>query len=128
MQELICITCPMGCHLSVDTDAQGEMKVTGNRCVRGEQYAREEIFNPRRVVTFTCTAMLPDGSLPGPSSNLPRRVPVRTTAAFPKERIPELLDVLRGITVRLPVARGSVVLERALGMDVNVVVSRSIGA
>jgi CxxC motif-containing protein len=53
---------------------------------------------------------------------------VRTTAAFPKERIPELLDVLRGITVRLPVARGSVVLERALGMEVNVVVSRSIGA
>lgn len=127
MQELICITCPMGCHLVVDTDAQGEMKVTGNRCVRGEQYAREEIFNPKRVVTFTCTAVLPDGSIPGPDSNLPRRVPVRTTTAFPKEKIPQLLEILKSITVRLPAAHGKVILEHALGTDVNVIVSRNIG-
>jgi len=128
MQELICITCPMGCHLTVDTDAQGEMKVTGNRCVRGEQYAREEIFNPRRVVTFTCTAVLPDGNIPGPNSNLPRRVPVRTTTAFPKEKIPQLLEIFKSITVHLPAVRGTVLLERALGTEVNVIVSRSIGA
>ena len=126
MQELICITCPMGCHLSVDTDAQGEMKVTGNRCVRGEQYAREEVLNPKRVVTFTCAALLPDGRAPGVTSNLPRRVPVRTRAGFPKERIPELLDALRGISVRLPTERGAMVLPKALGTDIDVVVARSI--
>ncbi|SLM18604.1 conserved hypothetical protein [uncultured spirochete] len=128
MRELICITCPMGCHLAVDTDERGEMKVTGNRCVRGEQYAREEIFNPKRVVTFTCAAVLPDGSVPGPESNLPRRVPVRTTIAFPKERIPELLGALRGMTIRLPAVRGSVVLKKALDTEVDVIVARSIAS
>ncbi len=126
MKELICITCPMGCHLTIDTDPSGEIKVTGNRCVRGEQYAREEVLNPKRVVTFTCAALLPDGSAPGVNSNLPRRVPVRTRAGFPKERIPELLDVLRGISVRLPTERGAMVLPKALGTDVDVVVARSI--
>ncbi len=118
----------MGCHLAVDTDERGEMKVTGNRCVRGEQYAREEIFNPKRVVTFTCAAVLPDGSVPGPESNLPRRVPVRTTIAFPKERIPELLGALRGVTVRLPAVRGAVVLQKALDTEVDVIVARSIAS
>ncbi len=116
----------MGCHLAVDTDARGEMKVTGNRCLRGEQYAREEIFNPKRVVTFTCAAVLPDGGTPGPESNLPRRVPVRTTGAFPKERIPELLGALKGMTVRLPAVRGSVVLKKALDTEVDVIVARGI--
>lgn len=118
----------MGCHLAVDTDERGEMKVTGNRCVRGEQYAREEIFNPKRVVTFTCAAVLPDGSVPGPESNLPRRVPVRTTIAFPKERIPELLGALSGMTIRLPAVRGSVVLKKALDTEVDVIVARSIAS
>lgn len=126
MKELICITCPMGCRLAIDTGANGEMKVTGNRCARGEQYAREEVLNPKRVVTFTCAALLPDGRAPGVNSNLPRRVPVRTRAAFPKECIPELLDALRGISVRLPAERGSIVLPKALGTDVDVVVARSI--
>ncbi len=126
MRELICITCPMGCHLAVDTDEAGEMRVTGNRCVRGEQYAREEMFNPKRVVTFTCAAVLPNGSMPGPDSSLPRRVPVRTTSAFPKEKIPELLEVLRSTTVRLPAVRGTVVLHRALDTEVDVVISRSV--
>ncbi len=118
----------MGCHLVVDTDEHGEMKVTGNRCARGEHYAREEIFNPKRVVTFTCAALLPDGSVPGPESDLPRRVPVRTTVAFPKEKIPELLGALRGITVRLPAVRGTVVLQKALGTEVDVIVARSIAS
>ena len=77
---------------------------------------------------FTCAVLLSDGSVPGPGSDLPRRVPVRTTVAFPKEKIPELLDALRGITVRLPVVRGTVVLRQALGTDADVIVARSIAS
>jgi CxxC motif-containing protein len=128
MRELICITCPMGCHLTIDADEHGQMRVTGNRCARGEHYAHEEMFNPKRVVTFTCAAVLPGGGAPGPASSLPRRVPVRTTTAFPKEKIPELLAALRGVTVGLPVVRGTVVLRNALGTGVDVVVTRSVAA
>ena len=39
-RELICISCPMGCHLTVNVD---EKKVTGNSCKRGEIYGLNEV-------------------------------------------------------------------------------------
>ena len=52
-KEMICIVCPVGCHLQVAVDGE-DVKVSGNRCPRGEEYAREEILAPKRVVTATC--------------------------------------------------------------------------
>ena len=126
MKELICITCPMGCHLSVDRDELGNMKVTGNRCIRGEQYAREEDLNPKRVVTFTCAALLPENYSSAAESEIVPRVPVRTTNAFPKEMISELLCVLRKQSIRLPVMCGDIVIKDALGTGIDVIVTRTI--
>jgi CxxC motif-containing protein len=129
--ELICITCPMGCHLTVDRNGDGEIQVSGNRCPRGAAYAREETVAPKRVVTATCrTARGCAGKSceegRKESLSLPRRVPVRTTAAFPKERIPELLKAIYGLEVELPVSRGKVVLANALGTGIDLVATRSI--
>ncbi len=125
MKELICITCPMGCHLSIDIDEHSEMKVTGNRCIRGEQYAREEILNPKRVVTYTCEALLPENFPVANGSEVLHRVPVRTTNAFPKERIPELIAALRALSIRVPVERGDIVIKDALGTGIDVIATRS---
>ena len=38
MTNLICITCPKGCHLTVDEE--NDYKVTGNACPRGAEYGR----------------------------------------------------------------------------------------
>ncbi|HRT39557.1 MAG TPA: DUF1667 domain-containing protein [Rectinema sp.] len=126
MKELICITCPMGCHLSIDSDERGELKVTGNRCIRGEQYAREEVLNPKRVVTYTCEALFPEDFSLAAGSELVHRVPVRTTNAFPKERIPELIATLRSVSILVPVARGDIVIKDALGTGIDVIVTRTI--
>ena len=50
MKELICITCPKGCHLKVDEQTYA---VTGNSCPRGAVYGANELRNPVRVVTST---------------------------------------------------------------------------
>ena len=50
VKELICIVCPRGCHLTVDTELE---KVTGNTCKRGEIYGLNEVKNPTRIVTST---------------------------------------------------------------------------
>ncbi len=127
-RELICITCPLGCHLVAEssTEEGGDFKVTGNRCMRGAHYAHEEILNPRRVVTTTIQALLPDGSAPGPAARAPRRIPVRTSSAFPKEKIPDLLTLLRDTALRLPVSRGTVVMPHVLDTTIDVVVTRTI--
>ena len=49
MKELICIVCPKGCHLKVDEE--NGCAVAGNSCPRGEEYGRNEILHPVRVLT-----------------------------------------------------------------------------
>ncbi len=120
VQEMTCITCPMGCGLSIKRISDTEIVVSGNRCARGEQYAREEILFPKRVVTATCAAAGRKGS------DGPGRVPVRSTAAFPKERVNELLAAIYKCEVSLPVERGHVVIADALGLGVDVIVTRSM--
>jgi CxxC motif-containing protein len=115
-KELICVTCPLGCRLSVDVSAEGRLSVSGNRCPRGARYAEEELLSPKRVVTATCRT-LPGGRC---------RVPVRTLSPFPRERVDELIRLLYGIEVRLPVARGDVVIPDALGMGVPVIATRTL--
>jgi len=133
MTEMICITCPMGCHLKIERLSETEIAVTGNRCARGESYAREEILSPRRVVTTTCRAAGSAGGGPaaggiGSSGELykPRRIPLRTAGAFPRERIADLLELIHGLELSLPVRRGQVAIPDALGLGVDVIVTRTI--
>lgn len=119
-QEMTCITCPLGCRLSITKVSETEIAVSGNRCARGEQYAKEEILFPKRVVTATCAV----AGRPGIDG--PGRVPVRSTAAFPKERVNELLAEIYKKEISLPVERGHVVIADALGLGVDVIVTRSM--
>ena len=126
MTEMICITCPMGCRLAIEKLSESELSVTGNRCARGENYAREELLSPKRVVTATCRAGRKAGPAAGGGAYPPRRVPVRTRGSFPKERIPELLGEIYALELELPVKRGQVCIADALGTGVDVIVTRSM--
>jgi len=115
-QELTCITCPMGCRLSVDRDGSGGVSVSGNRCARGARYAEEELLAPKRVVT--ATVRLSGGEYP--------RLPVRTTGPFPKEDVEALLGFLYGLEVAAPVKRGQVLAANVLGRGVDLMATRSV--
>ena len=64
-KEMICIVCPMGCHLTIDTET---LDVKGNTCPRGAEYAKEELVAPKRVITSTVRI----------EGGLHRRMPVKT--------------------------------------------------
>jgi CxxC motif-containing protein len=49
-KEFVCINCPRGCMLTVDTET---LEVKGNSCPRGEAYGKAEVTNPVRTVTST---------------------------------------------------------------------------
>ena len=79
VKELICIVCPRGCHLTVDTELE---KVTGNTCKRGEIYGLNEVKNPTRIVTSTVKI---DGC-----DNIV--VPVKTEEPIPKGMIFDVMN------------------------------------
>ncbi len=112
MKELICITCPRGCHLKIDED----LNVTGNSCPRGEAYAKSEMTHPVRMVTSTMKV----------ENGLTDRVSVKTQSAIPKELIFDVMKEINHITLHAPIHRGDVAIENVCNTHVNIVVTKDV--
>jgi len=115
-KELICIGCPLGCNLTVEMDGGQVVSVNGNTCKRGDDYARKELTDPRRIVTST---------VPVAGGNLPV-VSVKTATDIPKNKIRECLLALKGVTLTAPVQIGDVIVENVADTGVNVIATKSI--
>ena len=115
-ENLICITCPMGCTLEVTHEGGTVLNVTGNTCNRGLAYVQRELTDPRRMVATTVRVR--GGQHP--------LVPVYTREPFPKPRISELLEVIRKVAVEAPVTMAQVIIEDALGTGIDIVASRDM--
>lgn len=114
MVDLICIVCPVGCHMEVDVE--NGYKVTGNACPRGEVYGKEELIAPKRVVTSTVII----------EGGIHKRVPIKTSIAIPKEKVFECMELLKDIQLKSPVKVGDVVLKNIFGTEADIVVTRDM--
>lgn len=112
-KEMICIVCPVGCHINVDTETY---EVKGNACPRGAVYGKEELMAPKRVITSTVKI----------KNALDRRCPIKTTAGIPKNMNFQLLDELKNIELNAPVKRGDIVLKNVFDTGVDVVVCKDM--
>ena len=115
MSELICIVCPLGCHLTINKDEES-YEVKGNTCKRGEKYAIEEITNPKRVVTSTVKLQ----------NSYLHLLPVKTEYTVPKSMIFEIMEELDKIKVNAPIKIGDIIIENVLGTGVNVISTKNI--
>lgn len=114
MTNIICITCPKGCHLSVDEN--NDYAVTGNACPRGEIYGKNELKNPVRVVTSTVRVE---------GADIPR-LPVKTDRPLPKGKMMECMALLDTITAQAPIQVGTVLAANILDTDVNIVATKTL--
>lgn len=96
MKELICISCPLGCRMTVEKKGE-EWLVQGNTCPRGKQYAIDEMTAPKRMVTSSLAV----------TNGNEKMVSVKTNAPLPKELIFKALDLLKGVTVTAPIEIGN---------------------
>ena len=115
-QKLVCISCPVGCELEVEVEAGRVISVTGNRCPRGEAYAREEVTDPKRVLPTSVKVV--GGELP--------LVSVRTDRPIPKRLIPRAMEVIRGLAVPAPVGLGQVLVRDLAGTGANLIATRAV--
>jgi CxxC motif-containing protein len=112
--ELICIVCPQGCHLKVDPSKNYE--VSGHTCERGEDYGKQEIGNPTRVITST--VCISGAELP--------RLPVKTDKPIPKEKISDVMKLLDGLEMKGPVQTGTIIVKDICGTGAHFVATRSL--
>lgn len=112
-RELTCINCPMGCSLIATIDGD-KITITGNTCIRGEQYGKAEVTNPTRIVTSTIKV----------DNN--QRVSCKTEKAIPKDKIFEVMEEIKKTRAKAPVLIGDVLIENVANTGINVVATKNI--
>lgn len=115
-KEFVCIGCPLGCNITVETDGAEIKSITGNTCPRGADYVTKELTDPRRIVTSLVRVQ--GGEMPV--------VSVKTASDIPKGKIGECIRTLKKIELQAPIHMGDVVAENVCGTGINVVATRTV--
>ncbi|MDL2233325.1 DUF1667 domain-containing protein [Ruminococcaceae bacterium OttesenSCG-928-L11] len=115
-RSIICISCPVGCPMTVTLEGGEVTKVEGNTCPRGESYAKKECVNPTRIVT---------SSVPVEGGEF-AMVSVKTASDIPKSAIPDCARALRGVVAKAPVAIGDVIVPNVAGTGINIIATRHV--
>lgn len=116
-REITCISCPMGCLLSVEIDGD-QISVTGNGCKIGLEYGKNEVSNPKRMITTSIKVKEANGTR--------KMLSVKTSDTIPKDKISACLKVIKSAQPTGTFAVGDVVIENIMGLNVDIVATRDI--
>lgn len=116
VKKFTCINCPFGCSLTAYVD-NNDIKVEGNRCKRGENYAINEIKDPKRIVTSTSKVRGGDRPV----------VSVKTANEIPKRLIFDVMKEINKVTVKAPVSIGDIVIKNVLDTGADIVATSNVG-
>lgn len=115
-RELICVSCPIGCQLTVSLKDGKVTRVIGNSCKKGIRYAEDECVNPVRILTTT--VRVKEGMLPV--------VPVRSAGAISKGLISACMAIINTVAVNAPISIGEVVVSNILNTGIDIISSRNL--
>ena len=122
MREMICINCPIGCNLKVYGNNEENITVEGNKCPKGLQYGKDEVLNPKRMVTSS----VPIGK--DVETGIYQMISVKTSEAVPKKLIFSVLEEIKNIDLKKEgikkIEVGDVLLENVCNTGVNVVATQ----
>lgn len=114
--KIICVSCPIGCRMTVQSKDGKITSVTGNTCPKGIKYAEEEFVNPLRILPTTVKVI--GGELP--------LVSVKTEKAISKRLLLKAMVEIAEIEVNAPVKIGQVIKSDLLGTGVSLVATRNV--
>jgi CxxC motif-containing protein len=110
--ELICIMCPLACHVVVTVDDTGNiLDVANHQCKEGREYAVAEYRFPARVLTTVILTAAASRHL----------LPVRSNKPIPKTRLMEVMHSLSKIRIKPPVKMAQVIVSNIAGTGVDMI-------
>jgi CxxC motif-containing protein len=115
MKQLTCITCPIGCRITVEITG-GNFSFSGNQCKRGAEFAQTELSSPMRSLTTTVRTAFPETPV----------LPVRTRGEVPKGKITEIIRELSRITITEKIGIGETVAANAAGTGCDIIATSDI--
>ncbi|MDD6012046.1 MAG: DUF1667 domain-containing protein [Oscillospiraceae bacterium] len=115
MKELVCIVCPRGCTMQIEGEGE-QIKVSGNFCKRGAEFALSEMTEPKRTICTTVKTVFAEEPV----------LPVRVSRDIPKDRIFDVMAEINKVTVKKKVKRGETIIKDVLGLGVDVIATSGI--
>lgn len=115
-RTMTCIVCPKGCRLQAEI-TEGELSVTGNECRQGEKHAYQELTEPKRSIATSVRVI--GGEYP--------LVSVKLSTPIPKDKIFDVMDVVKDCTCKAPVFEKDILKRNVLGLGVDLVATKDIG-
>ncbi len=115
MKTMVCIECPSGCTLNVD-EKDGQLFVTGNKCKKGEKFAKTEMTDPRRTICSTVKTVFPEVPV----------LPVRVSGDIPKEKIFDVMREINRVVLVRRLGRGETVIPNVLDLGVDIIATSDI--
>lgn len=115
LKEMICIVCPIGCHLTVEEN-DGNIEVSGNTCPRGKQYAIDELTHPTRMLTSTVEI----------ENAIYHQLPIISSRPIPLDKIKDTMLLLKGVKVKAPVYEKDIILSNIFGLGIDIIASRDM--
>ena len=121
-KKITCVTCPLGCKLKINIENNKIVSISGSQCKKGIKFAEGEIKDPRRILTTTIK-LKAQGRKEAPFN----RLPVRSVAPAPKDKILEIIKEVRKIKVSPPIKMGDIIAKNIIGSGVDIIASMSVG-
>ena len=117
MTEIICISCPLGCEMSV-SEKNGIIQAVGNQCPAGIEYAQKELTNPTRNIATSVRVVGGEMSM----------LSVKTAEPIPKGKMMNAVKAIHQVTATAPIKIGDIILTNAADTGVDIVATRNVGA
>ncbi|MHA1670739.1 MAG: DUF1667 domain-containing protein [Promethearchaeota archaeon] len=109
--------CPTGCEIKAIKGPNNEITFEGYTCKRGLEYAKQEFYEPKRILTTTIR--VENGLVP--------LIPVRTDKPILKDKLNETLMIIAQSVVKAPIKMGDVLIKDVLNSGANIIASRDLG-
>jgi len=114
--NVTCILCPAGCKIFIEIEDGICINIEGNKCKKGIEYGINETLYQKRIVTSSI--LIINGIWP--------LVSVRTSDPIPKEKIFEILDIIKKTNICAPVKSGDIIIQDIANTGVDIVATRTI--
>ncbi len=117
LKNFTCIMCPRGCSITAEVDGTRMVSAEGNFCPKGLEYVYQELTNPMRNIASS--VLVEGGELPLAS--------VRLSSPIPKDRIFDVMEEIKKVKLKAPVAMGQTVISDVLGLGCDVIATKNVG-
>jgi CxxC motif-containing protein len=93
-----------------------KFNISGNECIKGEQYAIQEIKKPLRILTTTVLIDNGEHTL----------LPVRSEKGIHKDLIIECINEISRIRIKAPIKCKDIIYKNILNTGTNIIACRDI--